>query len=275
MKVFLEKFLKIDRRLIFLFLTIVLVFPIVRPLGLPNKNLGKDVVNIYNYIESLPEGSFILLSLDYDPATRPELHPQAIALVKHAFRRNHRIGILTFIAGSTGMIDEIAERIPKDIAPGKVYGKDYVIMPFQPKPVAVLTQLGIDLYAIYDKDRNGAPTRDMEVMKGIRSVKDMSMGICVTGTALLDSWVAYVGDKYHFPMAGGVTAVSQPGYGPYLQTGQLKGLIGGMKGAADYESLIKSLEKGTSGIDALSLAHILVIVLIVTSNIIMLVLKYF
>ncbi|KAF0125626.1 MAG: hypothetical protein FD189_1424 [Elusimicrobia bacterium] len=275
MKSTLEKFLKIDRRLIFLALAIVLFFPIVRPLGLPNKNLGKDVVNIYNHIESLPAGSFILMSLDYDPATRPELHPQAIALVKHSFRLNHRIGIFTLNAGATGMIEEIAERIPKDIAPAKVYGKDYVIFPYQPKPQAVMTQLGIDMYAIYDKDRNGAPTREMEVMKGIHSVKDMSLGICVTGTALLDAWVAYVGDKYNFPMAGGVTAVSQPGYGPYLQTGQLKGLIGGMKGAADYESLINELDKGTSGIDSLSLAHILVIILIVTSNIIMLVLKYF
>ncbi|HNT97327.1 MAG TPA: hypothetical protein PKK31_03560 [Elusimicrobiales bacterium] len=274
MKNALEKFLKIDRRLIFLALTVLLFAPIVRPLGLPNKNLGKDVVNTYNYIEALPERSFVMLSLDYDPATRPELHPQAVALVKHALRRNLRVGIFTLNAGATGMIEDIAARIPKDIAPDKVYGRDYVIMPFQPNPVAVMTQLGINLYEIYDKDRNGNPTRDMEVMKGVKSVKDMGLGICITGTAMLDYYVAYVADKYKFPMAGGVTAVSQPGYGPYLQTGQLKGLIGGMKGAADYETLIKDLEKGTSGIDALSLAHVLVIVLIVTSNIIMLVLKY-
>ncbi len=274
MKNFLEKFLKIDRRLIFLFLAIVLFFPIVRPLGLPNKNIGRDVVNTFKYLETLPEGSFLMLSLDYDPATRPELHPQAVALVKHAFRRNLRVGIFTLNAGATGMIEEIAERIPKDIAPGKVYGRDYVIMPFQPHPTAVMTQMGLDLYAIYDKDRNGEPTRDMPVMKGIKTVKDMGMGICITGTSLLDFYVAYLADKFHFPMAGGVTAVSQPGYGPYLQTGQLKGLIGGMKGAADYESLIQDLEKGTSGIDALSLAHILVVVLIMTANIVMLVLKY-
>ena len=43
MKNFIEKMLKIDRRLIFLALTVLLVFPIVRPLGLPNKNLGNEV----------------------------------------------------------------------------------------------------------------------------------------------------------------------------------------------------------------------------------------
>lgn len=274
MKNFLEKLLKIDRRLIFLALAILLVFPIVKPLGLPNLNLGSEVKSLYERIEGLPPRSFLLMSLDYDPATRPELHPQAVAILRHAFRKDLRVAILTLNAGATGLIEEIGERIPKDIAPEKVYGKDYVILPYQPNPVAVMTQMGMDLYQIYDKDRDGSPIRDMEVFKGIKNVKDMQLGICITGTAMLDYWIAYTGDKFKFPMAGGVTAVSQMGYAPYLQTGQLKGLVGGMKGAADYETLINHKEKGTSGIDALSLAHLMVIILIVTANIMMLWLKY-
>jgi len=274
MKNFLEKLLKIDRRLIFLALAILLVFPIVKPLGLPNLNLGSEVKSLYARIEGLPPRSFILMSLDYDPATRPELHPQAVAILRHAFRKDLRVAILTLNAGATGLIEEIGERIPKDIAPEKVYGKDYVILPYQPNPVAVMTQMGMDLYQIYDKDREGNPIREMAVFKGIKNVKDMQLGICITGTAMLDYWIAYTGDKFKFPMAGGVTAVSQMGYAPYLQTGQLKGLVGGMKGAADYETLINHKEKGTSGIDALSLAHLMVIILIVTANIMMLWLKY-
>ncbi|HBA60797.1 MAG TPA: hypothetical protein DCZ92_08255 [Elusimicrobia bacterium] len=274
MKTYIEKLLKIDRRLIFLALTLLLVFPIIRPLGLPNVNLGTEVISLYNKIESLPPRTFILISLDYDPATRPELHPQAVAILRHAMRKDLRVGMLTLNAGATGLIEELGERIPRDIAPGKVYGKDYVILPYQPNPVAVLTQLGMDLHQMYDKDRNGAPIKDMEVFKGIKSVRDMGLGICITGTALLDYWIAYTGDKFKFPMAGGVTAVSQAGYGPYLQTGQLKGLVGGMKGAADYETLIGVKEKGTSGIDALSLAHLMVVTLIVLANLMMLWLKY-
>lgn len=274
MKNFLEKLLKIDRRLIFLALALLLFFPIVRPLGLPNINIGTEVQTLYDRIESLPARSFVLMSLDYDPATRPELHPQAVAILRHAFRKDLRVGILTLNAGATGLIEEIGERIPKDIAPEKVYGRDYVILPYQPNPVAVMTQMGMDLYQIYDKDRDGRPVRDMEVFKGIKNVKDMKLGICITGTAMLDYWIAYTADKFKFPFAGGVTAVSQMGYAPYLQTGQLKGLVGGMKGAADYETLINHKEKGTSGIDALSLAHLMVLILIVTANIMMLWLKY-
>lgn len=274
MKNFINRMLKIDRRLIFLGLTLSLAGPIIVPLNLPNKSIGTEVQNFYDMVDKLPEGSFVLMSLDYDPATKPELHPQAIALVRHALAKNLRIAILTLNAGATGLIEEIAERIPKDIAPDKVYGTDYVVLPYQPNPAAVMTQVGMDLHQIYDKDRNGKPLKGMPVFKGIRNVKDMALGVCITGTALLEYWVAYTGDKYKFPFAGGVTAVSQMGYAPYLQTGQLKGLMGGMKGAADYETLLNKKEKGTSGLDALNLAHILVIALIVIANIMMIWLKY-
>jgi hypothetical protein len=47
-----------------------------------------------------------------------------------------------------------------------------------------------------------------------------------------------------------------------------------MKGAAEYESLIKQPGKGTSGMDALNMGHLLVLALILTANIILLIIKY-
>lgn len=269
----LQKFFKIDRRWIFLLLAVTLFVPIMKPIGLPNKSISEATTRVYNNIEKLPPGSFMLLSLDYDPSTRPELHPMAMALVRHAFNRNLRVGVVTFLPGSTGLIEELFAKVAKEYK--KTDGTDYVILPYQPNILAVMTQMSSDLYGIYAKDRNGTAISGMPVLRGVKSYKDMSLIVCVTGTAILDYWVAYVGDKYNVPVAGGVTAISQPGYGPYLQTNQLKGLVGGMKGAAEYESLIKQPGKGTSGIDALNLAHLLVLVLILTSNLILLFIKYF
>ncbi|MBI4800913.1 MAG: hypothetical protein HY796_00130 [Elusimicrobia bacterium] len=268
----LEKFFKIDRRCIFLVLAVVLFAPIMKPLGLPNKTIARDTRNAYEFMDKLPAGSFVLFSLDYDPSTRPELHPQAIAMIRHAFKKNLRVGVVTFIAGSTGLIEQIFQTVPGEY--NKVNGADYVIFPYMANPVAVMTQMASDLYGIYDKDQDGKDAKTLPVMQGIKNYKNMSLIICITGTAMLDYWVAYVGDKFTVPVAGGVTAISQPGYGPYLQTGQLKGLIGGMKGAAEYESLIQAPGKGTSGIDSLNLGHVLVLLLILTANIILLIIKY-
>ncbi|PIU19180.1 MAG: hypothetical protein COT18_08840 [Elusimicrobia bacterium CG08_land_8_20_14_0_20_59_10] len=272
MKETLQKFFKMDRRWIFLVLAVVLFVPIMRPLGLPNKTISRDARNAFDYVDALKPGAFLLLSLDYDPSTRPELHPQAVAVIRHAFKKNLRIGVVTYIAGSTGLIEQIFETVPKDY--GKVYGTDYVIFPYMANAAAVMTQMSSDFYGIYDKERNGKPVRDMPVMQGIKNYRDMALVVNITGTSILDWWVAFVGDKYNVPVVGGCTAISQPGYGPYLQTKQLKGLIGGMKGAAEYESLVKEPGKGTSGIDALNLAHLLVLALILTSNIILLIIKH-
>jgi hypothetical protein len=268
----LQKFFKIDRRWIFLVLAIVLFVPIMRPIGLPNKTISRDTRHAYEFMDKLAAGSFVLFSLDYDPSTRPELHPQAVAMIRHAFKKNLRVGVVTYIAGSTGLIQQIFETVPKEY--NKVNGTDYVIFPYMANAVAVMTQMASDLYGIYDKDDDGKDARSLPVMRGIKNYKNISLVVDITGTSMLDFWVAYVGDKFTIPIVGGVTAISQPGYGPYLQTGQLKGLIGGMKGAAEYESLIQEPGKGTSGIDSLNLGHLLVLALILTSNIILLIIKY-
>jgi hypothetical protein len=70
-------------------------------------------------------------------------------------------------------------------------------------------------------------------------------------------------------MVSGCTAVSTPEYYPYLQSGQLRGLLGGMAGAAEYE-LARHERQGaaTRGMDAQSLAHLFVAICIVVGNLV-------
>jgi uncharacterized membrane protein YdjX (TVP38/TMEM64 family) len=67
-------------------------------------------------------------------------------------------------------------------------------------------------------------------------------------------------------MVAGVTAVSAPEFYPYLQSGQLLGLLGGMAGAAEYEKLRNEKGTATRGMDAQSLAHVFVAVCILLGN---------
>lgn len=81
-----ERMLKIDRRIIFLMIGLCTLLPLLYPVGLPIK-ISSEVRGVYDHIESLPEGSVFLLSIDFDPASKPELYPQAISLLRHAFRK--------------------------------------------------------------------------------------------------------------------------------------------------------------------------------------------
>ena len=273
MKKTFEKLLRLDRRIFFVILSLALAVPIIKPLNLPGAEPAKDVKSIYNKIESLPEGSALMLSFDFDPASRPELYPQCVAVARHAFKKNLRVVALYFWPAASGIVEEVFAKVAPEY--GKIYGKDYVIFPYQPKIDAVLTQMGSDIYGVYNKDKNGADLKTLPVMQGIKNYKDVAFVMDFAAGATIEYWVAYASDKFGFKLGGGCTAISQPGYGPYLQTGQLTGLLGGMKGAADYENLIKQAGKGTSGMDALNVAHFLVLALIIISNLMIAYIKFF
>ena len=83
------------------------LLPLLFPVGLPIK-ISSEVRGVYDYIESLPEGSVFLLSLDFDPASKPELYPQAVAILRHAFKKNLRVVAMTLWVSGTGLADQIA-----------------------------------------------------------------------------------------------------------------------------------------------------------------------
>jgi hypothetical protein len=86
------------------------------------------------------------------------------------------------------------------------------------------------------------------------------------GSPGIETWYVYGKDKYKFELGGGCTAVAAPGIYPLLQTGQINGLIGGLRGAAEYETLLERKGKATSGMDAQSATHFMIILLILACN---------
>src|SRR5712691_13189785 len=101
MKEFARWMVSIDRRIIFLLIALATLLPLVHPFGLPIK-VSPEVRGVFDYIESLPEGSVFLLSLDFDPSSKPELYPMSIALLRHAFRKNQKVvGMTLWITGTS------------------------------------------------------------------------------------------------------------------------------------------------------------------------------
>src|SRR5512140_3680886 len=82
--------LKRDRRWVFLLMGLCVLLPLLNPVKVPIVP-GNPTVKFYEAIEKLPEGSRILVSGDYDPASAPELQPMMMALLDQAFRRNLKV----------------------------------------------------------------------------------------------------------------------------------------------------------------------------------------
>ena len=262
---FAERMLKLDRRIIFLVIGLCTLLPLLYPVGLAIR-VSPEVRAVYDYIEGLPEGSGFQLSLDFDPASKPEVYPQAVALLRHAFNKNLRVIGMTLWLPGTGMAVQVISQMDREA--GKVSGKDYVFLGWSPGSSAVIITMGQDLYKAFPSDYYNQSTKDLAVLNGVKTLRDVSYVISLTaGTSGVESWYLYGKDKYKFELAGGCTGVIAPGLYPLLRSGQINGLIGGLRGAAEYEVPIGLPGRAVAGMDAQSATHLAIIVLVIICNV--------
>lgn len=262
---FAERMLRIDRRIIFLLIGLCTLLPLLYPVGLAIK-ISPEVRGVHGYIESLPEGSVFLLSLDFDPASKPELYPQAVALLRHAFEKNLRVIGMTLWLPGTGMADQVITQVARER--GKVNGKDYVFLGWSPGGSSVIINMGQDLYKAFPSDYYNQPTKELAALNGVRSLRDVNYVVSLAaGTTGIETWYVFGKDKYKFELGGGCTGVIAPGLYPLLRSGQINGLIGGLRGAAEYEVLIGQKGRAVAGMDAQSATHFAIIALVILCNV--------
>ncbi|HVP57750.1 MAG TPA: hypothetical protein VMU02_06600 [bacterium] len=263
----LDRISNLDRRIVFLAVAVAVLVPLLIPIGFP-VDISAPVQKVYDAIQSLPPGSVVLMSIDYDPSGTPELYPATLSVMRHCFARNLRVLVLGM--WPTGV--PLAQRALQTVAVDeyhKVYGKDFVNFGFRPGGGVMLVSLGRNIPDVCRQDVYGTPVANLEMMKDIRSAKDINFVITFSmGDPGSDQWIFYYQARYHGGLATAQTAIGAPKYYQYLQTGQLVGLIGGMKGAAEYEKLVKMPGLATIGMDSQSIAHMLIIGFIALGNVI-------
>ena len=258
------RLLQLDRRFIFGLMSVVTVLPLLYPLGLPVR-ISPETQQLYDRLERLPERSVVLLSLDYDPASKPELSPMTVALLRHAFAGNLRVVALTLWPAGTSMAESAVRHGAEEA--GKKDGTDYVFLGYGPGEANAIIGMGQSLANAFPTDYAGRKTEALPVLAGVRSLRDIDYAISLSaGFPGLDTWYVYGKEKYGFELGGGCTAVSAPKFYPLLQTGQITGLLGGLRGAAEYETLLNQTGKATAGMDAQSATHFLIIGLILVCN---------
>jgi len=127
--------------------------------------------------------------------------------------------------------------------------------------------MGQDLYKAFPSDYYGHPTKELPVLNGVQTLRDVNYVVSLAaGTAGIESWYVFGKDKYRFELGGGCTGVIAPGLYPLLRSGQINGLIGGLRGAAEYEVLIGQKGRAVAGMDAQSATHFAIIGLVILCN---------
>jgi hypothetical protein len=222
---------------------------------------------VYDTIESLKdkEDATVLISFDYGPSSEPELQPMAIAILTHCFQRNIRVVGVTLLTEAVGLAQDAFETTAQEF--GREYGRDYAFLGFKAGGAILVLNLGQDLHGTFPDDIRGNKTLEMPVTKKMGSLSDFDYVIDLTsGFPGIEEWIAYGQERYRFPLGGGCTAVMAPDFFPFLQSGQLNGLVSGLAGAAEYEVLVGKKGLAVSGMRPQSVAHLVIILFILIGN---------
>ncbi len=264
----------LNRQTVYTIVAIAIIVPLIKPLRLPEK-ITPPVKSLYDFIESLPEGSTVLLSIDYAPDVLPETHPMAYAVLRHCFLRGIRVIGISLNPAGVGLGLEVFEKTSREL--NKKKGRDWAYLGFKPNLAATILGLGEEIRTVFPVDYYGTPLDSMPMFRFIHNYNDISLVVSFAGSAVPEAWIRYANARYKANIAAGVTGVMAADFYPYLQTGQLIGLLAGMKGAAEYETLVEKLlkEKGFTppplmavrGMDAVSISHLVIILLVILGNI--------
>lgn len=259
-----RKILHLDRRWIFLTVAVVVALPIVFPLGLP-VFVTPEVRGVFEEIDKLSEGSAVLVGFDYEPASAPECDPMADALLQHCFRRNLRVVGVTILPVGVGTGENALARNSQKM--GRKRGRHYTYLGFKAEKFASIIGMGLSLQNTFQTDRYGNRTSELEVMQGLRKLSDFDYMVDIHDDNTLEDWVLYAHQPHGLRIGSMCTAVMAPGYYPYLNAGQITGIVGGLKGASEYEKLLGVRAAASEGMDSQAIIHILVIAMMILGNI--------
>ena len=267
----------LDRRIIFVLVGLSVLIPLLKPewVQLPVRPKIHSQI-VFDEIEKLKANDKVLLSFEYGPSTKPEIHPMSIAILKHMFAKTIKVYATALWADGNFMSTEAFEEVNKEY--GKKYGIDYVNLGFRPGMEAVVKGIASDLRAMYTFDIKGTSIDDIPMMDGIKNIEDFDFIFSLSaGFPGSTEWVQYAADPKGIPMSTGCTSIQVTDIIPYVENKQILGILAGMPGAAEYESLVQnklqdmdvisSPGKATGMMAAQSIAHVVIVIFIIFGNI--------
>lgn len=161
-----------------------------------------------------------------------------------------------------------------DTALGREYGRDYVYLGWKAGVDAVILGMGENIKGVFPVDYYGHPLEQLPMMHDVQRLRDIPLGVALSaGTPGYQDWMLYGQARYGLKLGAGVTAVSAADAYPFLQSGQLSGLLSGMAGAAEYELMVeragysRAYKPAVAAMDSQSLAHVVIMVLVIVGNV--------
>ncbi len=267
----LERLQQLDRRWVFLLVALFVILPTIFSVTFPVP-VSPSTQSVYDKIESLNENDFVILSFGYGPSSMAELQPQVEAVLRHCFRKKLRVMMMALNADAPPLVVQTVEKVQSsdefsDNGVSRIKpGEHYVDVGYRVGYSLVILRMAGNIPGFFETDTRGESLEALPAMEGISTFADVSLVIDFASGDTVDYWIVYGHEPHGVPLAAGVTGVIVSQMYPFLDSGQLQGLLSGALGGAEYEALVNAPGDGMKRVSVLSFAHFLVIGLVVLGN---------
>jgi len=258
---------KLDRRWIFLLIFLSCIIPFfITDLFDSDFSISKETMRVYSIIDGFNEGDAVFIDFAFDPTLQAELLPMVEQVVKHCFDKKVRVFIYYPYLTSIGLGQNLLSDILKEERYSRMEnGVDFIHLGYIPIDVDMM------VFSTYS-DFKSTFGNEGKIFKGIKTMADIKYIMTFSGSDHSESYIL-LQRRFGYRLGAGVTAVIGPDFVPYLQTGQLDGLLFGLRGAAEYEKLRQKHgadkihnQKANLGMASLSMSHLVMFLFIGLGN---------
>jgi len=169
-----DKLGNVDYRWLYALSLVLMIIPILRPLGLPTV-VSEPTKGFYNAIVDLPPGSVVAVSFGASLSLLDEQEAQFIATWKILFQHDLKVIFYCTYADSMIILNEELDKIVKPQSYGKVYGEDYVRLPYAPLGEPGEAAFATNIRGVFPADIYGTPLDEIPLMKDINDYKGIDL----------------------------------------------------------------------------------------------------
>jgi len=253
-------------------IAIAVVIPFITPIPMtakPSEETLRFESAVKNFIDN--DERPVMLCVDFGPQTMAEMEPILLALMHRLFSKKKKVVFISFLAEAMSPMRNYLVKMEEEY--NLVYGEDYVFLGYASSFAVTMYGMGESIEKYYHKDDRGTPYDEIPVLKNVTNYKDISAVINLASNSFPKFWISFGVAPFGFNFLMACTAVQATDYFPFIQTGQVKGLIAGGKAGAEYEYLLQQkgiLQKtgdATRGLGSQSLAIVAILIFLILGNI--------
>lgn len=259
-----KAFAEYDRRYVYLAMFIVVIGPLLSPIGVPI-SVSPSTRQYYEVINTVGEGDIVFFTLNTEFSGYNEIQSGIIASMRVFIENGAKIVIAVGHPEATSIPNLIFQDLNKEITENDyVYGEDYISLGYIMPNEASVAALAEDFQGTVSQDWLGVPTAgtfldDVKTWEDIDFISDYTTGLSTT----------YVMNHFALrgtPMVVNCIGVMIPSSMNYVDTGVYLALLSSMRGGAELEYLTGHPASGLTAMDAFTFGHYMLIGFIVIGN---------